>query len=795
MSDWTASLHGWLPRFAAFVAGSRPGRALAAGAAFTSLLTMFVLAGVAGATLSPEQKVTSYLGRADAIVEPGPQAAPFIPGVGVSQPKQQEGGTDAHPLGRASIPLELADNKVKAGIYFEGQWPHPGLDGRFNIDSGSPPKVAGECFRSSTVSPSASLPFGHRITFTGVVQSIFTPNEAVLICAPGTWASWRLTDTQRKLGQYGLTVSTFYTGSGASYAVQSAQANDPTVVAGERDRLVTAFAQQTPQQFLATALPMMGLPFVAGLALGGGLGGWALGTAERLYALGLPRRRLLVACSVAALFVTLGGSITGLALGMLAPHVWHAAFTVLQPGRVFGDAGVPADVLALIVLVTLAGTLCGMGIRVATKRWTPGRMRLSGVQTRREKALMMVAGLTISGAAALIEAVSSGRLWFMAAGAVLGGVAFACGAALLLPWLATRMQLASRPELLVAGRLIYDDSRRWGVNAAALTAFSAIIATTFVFVTSSAGATLRLEGSPVRSGVAAVTTQTAGGSPLPADVRREFCSDIKCSRDPLSVRVSWFSTGQVSGPIWTFASLADMKAVVGMLTPLEEQSALEGKVLSAQVARETTGRLSNHSTHARDTHLIPIASEQARGFGGVAGFALSSPSDPDPKISYDVYTGLTPRQDELADEWSLRSGYQGINVLAYSGEARASWPLWTSISLGGFALIVVVVACLSMRQEVRSLRPLWDSFVALGLSRGWLRAVILSLALTFAAVCSIMCAISLLFSIALLMANYSDKTFNLGVVPWPLVALFLGAIPAASALASTLMTRSPSAKL
>lgn len=792
----TGGVKAWLPQVLRLLLFSRPSLAVAVSAAVASFLAVGVLLGAALTTLSPPQEATRILGDADALVAASSQAGPPP---GSEPPISTWGGAldgqqvTRHDVITVSLSLLRSDTRVNDWAeYYESVWPSPPFSQRYVLLSGRMPSQAGECLRASGIAEGAELPFGQKITMVGVVQPVFQPEQLVLLCAKGTWAGWHPPTEYLPLTSFRAVVSTYLSGPDVETAADRIRAW-PELEDGEggvmtRNGIVALYSRVAPQRFLDTWAPLLGLPFGMGVLLGGSFGAWAAGVARRLHVLGLPKRRLLIAAAGSATMTAGIGSLLGLLVAFPASAAIRPLLVTIHSGPL-GDSPVPVHLLFAVVGATLFGALAGVGagMLAAGRRHSVAARQVTTLN-RRDRLYLGATAMTLAGIAAVIVRLSNGQLGPMVGGALLGSVAAACAAALALWWLGGLLQRSTSPMRAVAGRLLRDDSRRWGLNAVAFTAFVGVLVTTFIYATSSAAALLPFMASRVPPGVAALAVIDPTGRRVPDSVVADFEREVGVS-SPVRVREDHY----LRGPVWSFASLQDLERVLGPVPAKLADRIQAGAVLSPKVVRESRMALENFSgAPPLPVDVIPYTEGSARRHTYAAGFGLVSalpPPAPVPTTERLVYLGLDPAADRLAGLWPLQHGFTGVEVLSYKGEAEISVPMWTAVSLSGFSLLVLAVVVLAARREVVALKPLLGAFVALGLPKSWLRAVVFPVVLAFSGVCAVFALVGGLYGLALLAISYSPTVFDAAGVPWWLVGSFLGCIPLAATCAGLLLTR------
>lgn len=789
---------GWFGAVVRLLLGSRPCRALAVGTLLTAFLATSVLLAGSLVTLSPDQEVTSYLGESDAAVPltpPGgeqPPGSTFVPPAwhgALSVP-----GTQRQLVRTSTLPMRVGDGGAHDWVnYVEAPLSTAALRGRFDLVEGREPAAADECVASATVARPARLPFGPELGMVGTIRAIFSADVPYLVCAPGTWASWRLPAAYAPLASLGASDTVYLTGEKTAHAVEAVRrivSPEEAESIGVRDEALALASRASPQRFLAAWTPLLLLPFAVGLLLGGGFGVWASRTARTLHAVGLPRERISAAACATGVAAAGLGAFAGALLSLLLLPLWRPLATHATAGLPLNDQAPPFGLIAALVGVSVAGTLAGLGLALlggGVRRSVTVRQKLT--LGRREAAGWLIGGLASLGAGLVVIAMADGERWPM----ILGALAIALGgAALVAPtlwWLAGRLGVDANLGRAVAGRIMHDDARRWCIGAVSVAAVAGVMATTFVYVTSSASALIPLMASPVPQGVAVLRVLDPSGARVPDALVREFEHDVGVG-DPVTVHEEFYATG----PVWSVATLADLERLAGPL-PAEVRARVEqGALLSGKVVTETSAPLAQFTGGSMvDAGVAPVVPWTGGALGrlnhaGGVGLASALP-DPhtDAPVLRRIYLGVP--DDNAARQWPLQRGLGGVEVLSYTGEATATWSLWTSVSLVGFSLVVLFIASSYARREAEALRPLMGSFAAQGMPSSWARAVLVRALFVFGAVCGVASLGSAALALAVLAANYSRRVFDPAGVPWPVIVAFAASLPVVSVLAGLWATR------
>lgn len=776
----------------------RPNWTVAIGAFAVTFAAVSVLFVGSFATLSPNQYATQYMGAADASISPPIESGSISPGESPKHPAWapliQHLSVVSEEVLSADIPVPLeGEQRWEQALYYESSWPLHAWEGRLSLTSGDPPRQPRECVRSATVSLDSTLPGGAPLHFVGTINPTFQPTSPTVVCAPGTWASWEVPTQYKNLSRYEANVTTYLTGEDTLLALSRLGQPGvlaPTASVESRQDLVSLHSTLSPQKFMATWSPLLGLPLGAGIILGGSFGAWAARTSHLLHSLGFPRRRLSIASLASVTASTMTASALGILLSYLAMPAWRWTASLFAQGGQLGESPPYSLLLGWVALLTTLGSCsgCSLGLLLLGRRRSVAARTLTSLSLPQRKVLATLAA-SLAAAAALTVANSDGKTAFMIGGALLGSVALGCASAVALPATARWLEHSETFSRRLAGRLLNDDSRRWSLTTMSITIFVGIIATSFVYMTSSAAAELTLMGSRVPERVAALRIQDPEGDRVPAEAIAEFETTVEALTSPTLIREQRYWE---KGPIWEFSSLSDLEKITGPLQPTIRAQVLGGSILSPEVARPTVSEVVTFTANpAEQLGFIPFSGGLVRGFGHPSAYALESAlpllKNPGP-VEYLLYFDVDTHLTEKAKSWPLARGLTGVEVLVYSGEAKAFWPLWTTISLAGFSLVVLIVVSVTARREVESLHPLLGALAAFGLPRGWNRGVVLSLLLTMTILCASLALLGSLFSLSLLSLSYGTVFDALGV-PWWLLVIFLLLLPATGALSAMLLTR------
>lgn len=780
----------WLLRLAGVLVWSGPGRALVGGVALVALAVTLTFMAARWSTNSPLQEATATLGASDARVA-DTAATGTPPGVSPEQPRWvgsfiAQGGR-ADVMLEASVPLMRETGSHAEARYVEGTWGSPALEGRFALREGRAPLSAGECATTPAAASDPRLPFGWTVSLVGRLTVVQAPETLAILCAPGTWARGSIPEDVLPLTSIRATQSTYLSGPAALETAEQVRVSEPTWDVMTRPEILSVYGRTSPQKFMTSWLPLTALPLVVGVVLGGAYGVWSGRAARTLYEVGLPRSRLWGAALVSALVGAGGAAVLAVTLSWLLAPVGAVVAQHVQGGVPVNPEGVPALLVVLVVVAAAGGTAFGAALGLLGALHTPSTSQrlVTGLRPREVRGLTAVSVALLLIAAGLIR-VSEARSLYMVGGALLGALGCAGLAGVTLWVVGGRLDRSGHFAVKVAGRVLHDDGRRWSIAAMGLTAISGVIATTFLYVTTSAAALLPLMVSPVPSGVVALQVLDPDGNRVPDELVRTFETEITVSEPvPVTQRWNW------DGPVWTFASVDDLERVSGPLEATVRDHLYAGGLVSARVVREQHAQLLDREFSGGHTvSVAPLRTGILDRLPYPEAVGLDAALPPSAVANeWLLYLDAPPGADQAAREWPWAHGLTNIQILAYTGEAEASWSVWSTVSLLGFGAVVLVVAGSFIQREARSLQPLMGAFTAQGMSARWARSVVLPVALAFGGVCAAFTLAGAFYAVLLLTLNLSSNVFSLAGVPWWWLAVFVASIPLVSGVAAFWATR------
>jgi putative ABC transport system permease protein len=725
------------------------------------------------------------------VEEVPPGAALVSPGWGTGEGE----GEEVLPVWRTLLPLSVADGSFATVAYSELEMPSPVLNGNTKLVSGRWPATAGECVATAWATGQASPPIGEwPLTIVGRLKDVFYPSADGFYCAPGTWETWRLSEAEQQASRFAVSAEFFLLGDPGVVERELVQVVDGgqygACTVETREQLL-AFSGVSAQKFLGEQAPFLALPFGVALVLAGRLARWSGVVSRALVRAGvpaLPLRRTMAATALGGTVVaTLVGGVGGAILAFAA-----------RPGLMLANSGAPlsdwrlpvADLLEIMLVCVIAAGL-GLGVGDAVTSARLGQHdRVATPLSRTTQIVVAVAGAVVAVAALGAVLMSAGRLWWM----VGGGLALVIGLAAVTPLLVGKLGtvLSRRPvsATTLAGRILVEDSRRWGVVTAMMTVVLGVVCSLFVMSASSLAGQVILESSPIPAGSVRIEVEAYGGAQLPPATLTRFESDLGLATSPVVLTELGVKLGNW-GLIQAVTSLDDARRLLGDLSDSAVMVLQHGgAVVVGKTMNNETDMLAEpvDGTSGVSIPIISIRPDQAHRYTTGAGFALA-PALPERLQQaevvrvWNVYQGLTPAQDVKARSWGADTGLNAFQTQAYRPSTGFSLPQWLAISLLGFGLLFAPLLALVLRNDVRALRGLAATLRSIGLARRWTRPVFATLAGVTLGVATAVALTSALVTGALLNALY-PSAFDLRGTPWWMLAGFLIGILAAAQLAA-----------
>lgn len=789
----------WLRQMIGLLLRSRPVRGLIVAAALAAALPA-VIAGLRATTqLPPEREAANFMGAADVTISPYEDPRPPGVALDMTSPYRLDDAKQVVVWTAPFVPL-TEGTTTSAWDFYEGAWPSVATDTRVDLISGRWPQAPGECAATSS-SPELHSPVGRwQLTVVGRIEHTADPrSRPSAYCAPGTWARFQLADDVKPFIFQSVQPTIYVTGDPATVEAQVlAASGDSLPIISTRDGF------QPKLQIgavLSDIAPWLVLSAVAALGAGAVLGRWVGALRHLLVTLGGRGG----AFSTAGTLVTAGISfVVALIGGAGAQVIVRTSFPLLS--RAWHEAIVPNSILPIEVLITalIIALAAAIGVALTARAWTPPRSeprpataRASRRESpRRRQTMCVIAVGAWLAAIVTLATLSDTGMVGIAVGAAFFAVAASLTAILVVGKLVRTQRSDASPQSLAA--LWASRSGRSGVIGG-LSVALAIMMTVAITATSYGYARYRLALSEVPPGVATIRTSTS--SPVtgksvttPESVIQSFVDDVGITSKPIPIFEVLLHPND--GSLWGFQTIQDAEAILGTLSS-EDRTALErgAVLLQSEPTPDGTLRLRTGDTTSPDGFsstpvrlpFVTYATAKGHEFQ-VAGFHLLSalpPNASQPPVSRLVYTGLTPEQDQRADQWPDTTGLTAVQV-------RANHPATTqlvltilAISMVGFAVVILAVVAGVLRGEARSLRPIAAGLFAMGIPPSWPRKVLLWLTAWLVAVPVLTSfAVAAVLTIGSLV--FQPRLFTVAAVPWAAIVVS-GALIIAAGCAGALL--------
>jgi hypothetical protein len=765
----------------ALLARSRPFRALLVTVGVASLLVSATVSGIEALKLDPQQVLASWLGQTRAMVSPY-DIPGSPPGTPLGQPEwlsELQPGAQLITAWSGQVPVRDQGGTFSQISYRELELPSPALAGNTELIDGDWPVQPGECVSTKQAADNPDPPIGEwSLTVTGRVGLTYYPGGSELICAPGTWGTWKMSSAENAAAGVAATPSWYLTGDrdavvASLNTVVGSDGFPPATIETADDLLQPN--SMSAQKFLGERLPFLVIPFALALVLAGLLGRWGGEVARALSRSGVPERPMRTAMLTTALGGSAAAGLVGGICGSLLGLALRPVLSVINGGVPLSPWAIRwADVVLLALMGGIGaaiGFLCSAVIGGGQLRQQDQAPR---VLTSRASLLICAVSVLLAGAAVWTGLASTGRLSWMVAASVLMSAAMS---ALAIPALAqVGRRLSKRPisGLTLGGRILVEGSARWGRLAAVLTGLVSLVVSLFLMASASVAGQLLITTSIVPAGSAFIETLDPAGNELPADTLTRFETDLGVS-DPVKI-TELYAVVEDWGLIQTFESLTDAKAVLGDLGPAENMLKQGGLVMigngvgQTEVSVDVDGDLFQLPVEM----LKPVpASRYATGAGFAVRGALPEPvKNADVVRTWKLYRGLSPEQDVAARDWTTSSGMRAFQVMSFRPLEGFSLPAWIVVSLAGFGLLMTPLLASTLRKEARALRPLAANLSSIGVPSSWMRqslrtlagtVLIPSLALAVGGAAVVTAELSLLYPTA----------FDVIGLPWWMLAVFV----------------------
>ena len=735
--------------------------------------------------LSPEQEAIKNMGEATVTYMSPPDEEQAGPGTYDAEPEWLR-SLGAEAQYSALVDLRSPGGSLHSGVLFlEVSSQSVAVTGRVQLDAGRWPEGAGECVSNLPDEQWEPTVGTWPLRLVGSGHMVFDPASTMLLCAPGTWGTWKVSDNTA-FAQY--LAATYHLAGDEDDLMQELA---PYLDSGEilpleitrRSHFLDA-PTTSAKEFLAVicvaALLALGIPLVFSTRVASWAGQVQIVLSQAGISSKLVRLSGLLAvgsaAGITALVAATSGSLTALVVRPL--------LSALNGGSPLGPWHLHIAVVLSAFIAALTGALTGflLGV-VRDERRLSMRSRaavpLSPSVRRRCGAL----GVILLAIALAVLWTSGGYFWAMSAGIVLTVGAGAC----LAPWLGMSIasQFAKRPASpeALAGRLIVEDGKRWATVFICLTAVVSVVCAVFVNITASVAAQTQLLASPVPRGMVLVEEPPAeaGGEQLLRTM--EEATDTR--HDAVLTRTQYSIEGE--SVILALESIEAAETVLGPLTDEAKQALQQGNVLRAGGADgPVTAQGFDGSTV--NLHVVGYKPETGRTLALGFGYALSAavPKGPEPTPMW-VFVGLDDEEASRLADWPESSGNNVIAMHVHTSYAGGLAMYLT----GGFALLALVsipMCVWSMRREVEGLRPLVRGLDANGIPKRWSWRVLCAISGILMVVPIIIGLFSAIISTGLLELLY-PPIFDLAGAGWSGIGAIVLVLLCAGPLAATVSAR------
>lgn len=787
-----------LSRVVLLLLRSRPFRGLLVVSLLAATVTLATSTSMAALRLSLEQSNTAYFGATQAMLQPdrppvarpGQQIpdAPLVAAVGDQVQVVREAWT--------RVSLRDASGGFTEISYIELAMPSPALEGTLELIEGRWPQAPGECAATGDVPERTGPPLGvWELTMVGRLTSVFTADHPSATCAPGTWELWRMTPAQLELTADAIGYQYWLVGD----PQQVQQVVDSLVERGlvsAGDGVSVRKDQRPPSagRLLFDQAPMVALPLLLAAVLGGLVGRWGGAVSRALERAGVPRRPLRYAVLVGAGLGAMVSAAVGALLGGLLGFTLRPALAAWVSEQPLSPWRLLVGEIVAVTLATGIGALagCWLGDAFRNRRLRqldapPRPLGRAAVTTL----LLCAAGL--ASVSSWLIVTSQARQWPMVQG-VLGMVLAAGCLAPVASRLAGRGVAAGEVSArTLGGRIVADDSRRWGMVSAAVTVFLGVVIAGFLVSMASLAGLQKYLASDVPPGMVVLEVANPDGERIPQRVHEQFERDLQVS-DPVLLTERDVVPVVMRGSLQFFGSVTDAERVLGSLPPAAVATLNAGGIV-------VVGGLEGDSTVIEIDHAsrleVPVTTvkpEPSRRLQTGFGFAVLPAMPPQvqtarPVREMLVYQGLTPAQDAQADAWTDATGYNVFWVNAYHLSGPIGLSAGLATGLAGFGLLAAPLLVGVLRREVNELRPLAATLRGVGLAPGWIRPVFATTVLIAVLPAAVLAVAGPALAVAILTRVY-PAAFDLSGVPWWGLAAFLAGVIGACWLATGFALRS-----
>lgn len=805
------------------------------------VVAMFVV--MKAFTLSGEQVVDRDLGRFSNALDMSRVAVSSPPGddrlpEAVVAASQSTGVTDA-VISLTSFDVRPDMPRPPLVLYVETDWSASPFPRRFSLDQGRWPERAGEVVLTSSlraevgeVSSITALSGNVRFEVVGVATDNFDSFSRIL-AAPGTWRSFGEA-TRRNFSTVSASSTLYF--NGAPDPVLSRMTNlmtdgdFPSELSEREIRSQLADGLRTRANELTTdprswveripfayQVPSLGLPLLAVLSVLGLNGRRFRVNVMILISVGVTRPIATAGVALAASFwtivSTLGGLLVGVGLGAVARPVCD--YFLAGPISPFPDVTPPA--LRLIGITAVTCMVAGLALIVAyrepraetnpvggTVDSSPRKSRLrnsarrvvinSITPVRRFAAL--VAGLSIVAQAAVLESAATAMIMAGSFGVVI---------LLLIPDLvpaAIRRLPATGPRARLSKRQLVVDTGRAVAGVAVLSAALGVplgMLTLLATLISTAQA----DSTPVVAPQQVVLSAPGGAFHPPS---REVVDAVtrKISFSEPAIRTGYLSTDNVKVTVEGSARtllVVDTPDAAARLNnaPLGAEhvdTLRDGGVLvwegeeqgqrALLVQDATSGEIIVSRTPPLPVRRIDFQEPWNQPTSGLILTATARRLGLEVAEAAVVLTGVTDKEALRAEQAVIDSGLDPYQVGIYEPPEPVRVPPVYYTAALGLALVVLVTSMAVARTQVSALRGYVGRLIAVGLSRRWVRQVLL---LQSCVVVGMSTVLGLVIAVLpVLVAVQRLPNFVLSI-PWRWLGIVLVAFYAATTAATLLSSR------
>lgn len=345
----------------------------------------------------------------------------------------------------------------------------------------------------------------------------------------------------------------------------------------------------------------------------------------------------------------------------------------------------------------------------------------------------------------------------------------------------------------LGGRIVVDDSRRWGTVSAAVTVFLGVVIAGFLVSMASLAGLQKYLAPDVPPGMVVLEVVNPYGDRIPEQVREQFERDLQVS-DPVRLTERDVVPVVMRGSLQFFGSVTDAEKVLGSLPPKAVTTLNAGGIVVVGGLEGDSTVIEIDQASQLEVPVTAVKPEPSRRLRTGFGFAVLPAMPPQvqtaaPVREMLVYQGLTPAQDAKADAWTDVTGYNVFQVEAYRPSSPIGLSAGLATGLAGFGLLAAPLLVGVLRREVNELRPLATALRGVGLSPTWIRPVFSTTVLIAILPAAALAVAGPLLAVAILARVYPEA-FDLPGVPWWALTAFVAGVVGACWLATGSALRS-----